>query len=224
MIITRPKPFAEIQSALQGKEKIFLIGCGLCATLCQSGGQEQVIRMRDRLVQEEGKEITGLAVLEAVCHVLRSKKELRAHRAELSASEAILVMACGGGVQAVGKLLTTAPVVAALDSLFLGNIERFGQFEERCSLCGGDCILNKTGGICPLTACSKGLLNGPCGGMKDGRCELDRQRDCAWVLIYERLKATGGAEAAALTIRGPRDHSQGLRPRRLVVDRPGVEK
>jgi hypothetical protein len=78
-------------------------------------------------------------------------------------------------------------VIGALNSLFLGNIRRFGQFEEKCSLCG-ECILNETAGICPVTTCAKGLLNGPCGGMEDGRCEADRDIDCAWHLIYERLK------------------------------------
>ncbi|MEW6381157.1 MAG: methylenetetrahydrofolate reductase C-terminal domain-containing protein [bacterium] len=215
MIITRPKPFGEVCSALQGKKKVFLVGCGLCAALCQSGGEEQVLKMRERLT-DEGHAVSGYAVLEAVCHLLKSKKELRARRAELEDIEAILVMACGAGVQAVAQL-AQIPAVAALDTLFLGNVQRFGQFEERCSLCG-ECILNTTGGICPVTTCSKGLLNGPCGGMQEGKCELDPERDCAWVLIYDRLKAAGQGEKPQ-QIRAPRDYSPCTRPRKLAVEK-----
>lgn len=125
-------------------------------------------------------------------------------------------MACGAGIQTVSEL-KKIPVVAALDTLFLGNVKRFGQFEERCSLCG-ECILNKTGGICPVTSCAKGLLNGPCGGMHDGKCEIDPERDCAWVKIYERLEELGQLETFE-EIFAPKDYSKGIKPKELILKR-----
>ena len=215
MIISQQKSFKEIKSLLAEKKKVFIIGCGLCATLCQSGGEEQVLEMKERLISA-GKEVFGHIVIEAVCHVLNSKKALVAHKTELAKSEVIVVMACGAGVQTVTEL-KKIPVVAALDSLFLGNVKRFGQFEERCSLCG-ECILNKTGGICPVTSCSKGLLNGPCGGMHDGKCEVEPERDCAWVKIYERLEELGQLKTFE-EIFAPKDYSKGIRPKELVLER-----
>ena len=215
MIISQQKPFEEILITLGEKKRVFIIGCSLCATLCQSGGEEQVIEMKERLIGE-GKEVSGHVVIEAVCHILNSKKELAAHKAALKETDAILVMACGAGVQTVTEL-KKIPVVAALDTLFLGNVKRFGQFEERCSLCG-ECILNKTGGICPVTTCSKGLLNGPCGGMHDGKCEIDPERDCAWVKIYDRLEELGQLETIE-EIFAPKDYSKGIKPKALILER-----
>lgn len=213
MIISRPKPFEEILHLLGEKSKVFLIGCGLCATLCQSGGEEQVNEMKDRLMAE-GKEITGQVVIEAVCHILSTKKELRAFKAALAQSQVIMVMACGAGVQSVSEI-QKIPTLGALDTLFLGNVKRFGHFEERCSLCG-ECVLSKTGGICPVTTCSKGLLNGPCGGMNNGKCELDPERDCGWVKIYERCEELGQLETIA-EIFPPKNFSKGTKPQTLMV-------
>ena len=215
MIISQQKPFEEILITLGEKKRVFIIGCSLCATLCQSGGEEQVIEMKERLIAE-GKEVSGHVVIEAVCHVLNSKKELSAHKAALKETDVILVMACGAGVQTVIEL-KKIPVVAAVDTLFLGNVKRFGQFEERCSLCG-ECILNKTGGICPVTTCSKGLLNGPCGGMHDGKCEIDPERDCAWVKIYDRLEELGQLETFE-EIFALKDYSKGIKPKALILER-----
>ncbi|MEW5803776.1 MAG: methylenetetrahydrofolate reductase C-terminal domain-containing protein [bacterium] len=215
MIITRQKPFDEILSSLQGKRKVFLIGCSLCAATCQSGGEEQVLEMK-QLLAGEGREVVGYCVLESACHVLSSKKELRLKKAELAEAEAVVVMACGAGVQTISEL-QEVPAVPALDSLFLGTVKRFGQFEERCSLCG-ECILDKTAGICPVTTCSKGLLNGPCGGMSDGKCEVDPDRDCAWVKIYERLKELGKVEAIK-EVFAPKDYSKNIKPRVLTVNK-----
>ncbi len=220
MIISQQKPFEEILGIIGEKNKVFIIGCGLCATHCQSGGEEQVLEMKGRLLRE-GKDVTGHVVIEAVCHILNSKKEFRAKKAELKNTEVILVMACGAGVQTVSEL-QKIQVVGALDTLFLGNVKRFGQFEERCSLCG-ECLLNKTGGICPVTTCSKGLLNGPCGGMSDGKCEVDPERDCGWVKIYERLEQLGQLEDLE-EIFAPKDFSKGTKPAALVVERQEVKK
>ena len=215
MIISQQKPFEEIFATLGKRKRVFLIGCGLCATLCQSGGEEQVMEMKERLI-DAGKEVSGHVVIEAVCHILNSKKAMAVHKAVLKETDVILVMACGAGVQTVTEL-KKIPVVAALDTLFLGNVKRFGQFEERCSLCG-ECILNKTGGICPVTTCSKGLLNGPCGGMHDGKCEIDPERDCAWVKIYDRLEELDQLETFE-EIFTLKDYSKGIKPKDLILEK-----
>jgi hypothetical protein len=127
-----------------------------------------------------------------------------------------MVFACGSGVQTVkeqGRI--DVPVCSACNSLFLGAIGPDGEFYEECSL-SGECILNKTGGICPITRCSKGLLNGPCGGAKDGKCEVDRERDCAWILIYKELQKKGDLDKMK-TYQSPKDYSKQVKPKRLKL-------
>lgn len=185
MIVSTQKPFQEIAAALEGGRSVFVIGCAKCATVCKSGGEEEVFRMQDALT-EAGLEVTGTIVIDETCHMLRTARDLRSRREQVERADYLLVLSCGAGIQSVAEA-TEKKVVAGTDSKFLGNIRRFGQFEQRCSLCG-DCRLNQTGGICPVTVCAKGLLNGPCGGMDEGNCEVDPSNRCAWVLIHERLE------------------------------------
>jgi hypothetical protein len=148
--------------------------------------------------------------------MLRAGRDLRGKKEMVDEADALLVMACGAGVQSVSGAVPKR-TVAALDTLFLGNIRRFGQFEQRCSLCG-ECIVTETAGICPMTVCPKGLLNGPCGGMMDGRCETDADSDCAWVLIHERVAALGGTEKLRKMVPA-KDYSRILKPGKLKVDK-----
>ena len=185
MIVSTQKPLEQIVSALDGGSRVFIIGCSKCATVCKSGGEEEVFRMQEALA-EAGKEITGTIVIDETCHMLRTGRDLRSRQEQVNQADFLLVLSCGAGIQSVAEV-SEKKVVAGTDSKFLGNIRRFGQFEQRCSLCG-DCRLNETGGVCPVTVCSKGLLNGPCGGMVDGTCEVDADNCCAWVTIYERLE------------------------------------
>ncbi|MBE0598768.1 MAG: methylenetetrahydrofolate reductase C-terminal domain-containing protein [Desulfuromonadales bacterium] len=185
MIISEQKNRDELLQALEGKKKIFLVGCAACATACKAGGEEEVFRMQEWLAAVE-HEVTGSMIIDEACHMLRAARDLREHQLQVEQADAVLVLACGAGVQSLSASTDTR-VIGGLNSLFLGNIRRFGHYEEKCSLCG-DCILNETAGICPVTTCAKGLLNGPCGGMEEGKCEADREIDCAWHLIYERLK------------------------------------
>jgi hypothetical protein len=131
-------------------------------------------------------------------------------------ADAVLVMACGAGIQSVSAA-TPKNTVAALDSLFLGNIRRFGQFEQKCSLCG-DCVLSETAGICPVTSCPKGLLNGPCGGMDEGRCETDQEAECAWVQIYTRIRETGRDSTVAESI-PPKNYAKIPKPGKLKLQK-----
>jgi ferredoxin len=186
MIISKPKPFEEILASLEGEEKVFLVGCSECATVCQVGGEEQLTEMAEKLSQH-GKTVTGSLVAEPGCHLLGLKRELRAHKEEVEGADSLLVMSCGNGAQTTADA-TDKPVHIANDTLFIGRVERFGQYREMCSACS-ECILEQTGNICPVTRCAKGLLNGPCGGTTaEGKCEVDADVDCGWLLIYERLK------------------------------------
>ncbi len=185
MIISERKPLDEISEITRPLQRFFLVGCGACATVCKSGGEEEVFQLQEWLA-EQGKEVTGSVVIEEACHLLRAGRDLRFHKQAVQEADALLVLTCGGGVQSISAQ-TEKRVIGGLNSIFLGNVKRFGHYEEKCSLCG-ECILNETAGICPVTTCAKGLLNGPCGGMEDGHCEIDADLDCAWQLIYERLK------------------------------------
>ncbi len=185
MIISEQKTKQELLELLDGMDRLFLVGCGACATACKAGGEDEVFQLQEWL-GGEGKQVCGSLVIEEACHIMRAARDLRQHRSAIDEADALLVLACGAGIQSLSSA-TDKRVVGGLNSLFLGNVRRFGQYEEKCSLCG-ECILNETASICPVTNCAKGLLNGPCGGMEEGKCEANRELDCAWHLIFERLK------------------------------------
>ncbi|MEM2112131.1 MAG: methylenetetrahydrofolate reductase C-terminal domain-containing protein [Candidatus Bathyarchaeia archaeon] len=214
MIITEQKPMEEILRMLNSFQKIFIIGCGTCSTVCQTGGEEQVKHMAEKLKQE-GKEIPGMVVVESPCDARILKRDTRKVKNELEKSDAILCMTCGAGVQDIVEHLGKISV-PALNTKFLGMIERIGEFYERCRACG-ECILYETGGICPIVRCPKGMQNGPCGGMFDSKCEVEKyQRDCAWVLIYNRLKELGMLELYK-SYKPPRDNSKlNVQPREIL--------
>lgn len=188
MIISKQKPKEELLEQIQDVARLFLVGCSACATQCKSGGEEEVFQMEEWLTSL-GKKVTGSIIIDSPCNINRAARDLRSQRQQVEEADAIMVLACGAGIHSVA-IKSGKRVIGALDTLFLGNVRRIGKFEEKCSLCG-NCLLNETGGICPATLCPKGLLNGPCGGMEDGKCETDRDLDCAWVLIYEALKQQG---------------------------------
>jgi ferredoxin len=213
MIISKQKPFTEILATLEGCGKVFLIGCAKCATVCKSGGEEEVFQMQEQLCSA-GIEVTGSIIIDETCHMLRVGRDLRGRKESVELADALLVMACGAGVQSVASAVPKK-TVAALDTLFLGNIRRFGQFEQKCSLCG-ECIVTETAGICPMTVCPKGLLNGPCGGMTFGRCETDPELECAWMMIHERLAAQGEADKLRKIVPA-KDFSRVLRPGKVKV-------
>ena len=207
MIITEQKSFTEIMEAVGDVKSLFLIGCGDCATLCKTGGEDDLKEMTEKLAAE-GIEVTGSAVVPATCHELDTKRVMRKHKEETEKAEGFLVLTCGAGIQAVGDN-TEKIAISGCDSLFIGNSRRQLQYYEKCSACG-NCVLNITGGICPETRCPKGLLNGPCGGAVDGKCEVDGVNNCAWIEIYDRLKTLGRLELldAMVAYRDSRDSSK----------------
>jgi hypothetical protein len=186
VIITRPREWARVRARLDevGARRVFLMGCAQCATVANTGGEPEVLATKERL-EAEGFEVTGWSVGE---------------------------VACGAGVQTMADAVEAKPVLPGLESVFLGNVVRHGVFEERCQMCG-DCVLDLTGGICPVTTCPKGLLNGPCGGMWDGKCEVLTDRECTHVLIRRRLELqhrSRGVEPLS-----PKDYSKKLKPGRV---------
>ncbi|MCG8432052.1 MAG: methylenetetrahydrofolate reductase C-terminal domain-containing protein [Candidatus Omnitrophica bacterium] len=213
MIITRNKPFTEIIASLNGYTRIFLVGCGECSTTCKTGGEQELLRMKEAL-QAQGKEVVGMCLPKAPCVMSQVKVELAKHTPLLRKAEAVLVMACGLGVQAARQSdRMKHDILPALDTVCGAVVETAGDFDERCSLCGA-CVLGDTAGYCPVTLCAKGLLNGPCGGMDKGKCEVDKDRDCVWVLIHKELKARKKG-AGLKNIRQPRDYQKSTRPHRV---------
>lgn len=182
--ITKQKPIDEIRAYIEPFDRVYIIGCGTCATMTKTGGIDQVREMQET-VKGLGKWVTGWAVLPTACDEM-TEEDFKSAGEGLQYADCVLVMSCALGVHRVTSDFNL-PTIPALDTLFIGLEESPGYFQEVCAQCG-QCVLGETAGICPLTACHKGLLNGPCGGTSHGKCEVDSERDCAFTLIYERLK------------------------------------
>ena len=209
MIITRKKNIEQLLAMLEGFHKVALVGCGNCASACQTGGEKELQEMK-AFLEEKGFEVVGTVLPEECCHKMLVKKELKVLKD--TGAQAIVGMACGDGVQTVADNVML-PVYPANDTLFLGQVERVGIFHEYCKMCG-DCVLGSTGGICPITKCAKSLVNGPCGGQKNGKCEVNPENDCAWIQIYNRMVALGQEEQF---LNGTRDkgHAASAHPRHV---------
>ena len=216
MVVSEKKPIEELLGYLKGAKKVVLVGCGDCASACKTGGEPEIAEMKETLAAN-GIEVTGSVIIPTACNLLLGKKELKAVKDALKEADAVVSMACGDGTQTIMKNVKkqNIPVYPANDTLFIGEVERVGKFEEACKACG-ECELGWTGGICPVTMCAKGLVNGACGGAKNGKCEVSPDNDCAWVLIYERLKALGQLDNMK-EVKAPKDYSKQLNPRRHEV-------
>jgi len=217
------KPFEEVLGYLEGKKKIVLMGCGGCATIFHTGGIRDVEEMGEKLTKE-GKQILGKIGLPFgifTCYLPMSSMFLNEHRKEIEECDAIVMMACGDGAQAVRGYLEdewgiVKPIYPSNDALGFSSGGP-SDFKEECQACG-ECELGKTFGICPFVQCPKGLLNGPCGGTTvDGKCEVDSTRDCAWAMIYERAEQLGELDKLLKMIE-PHHWSKAVRPRSLEVE------
>lgn len=187
IMITEQKPLAEVMQYLDQCKGVYLIGCGTCATMLHTGGKSEVLAMKEEL-EAAGKKVTGWMVIPTACDPL-TREALAENIKDIEATDCMLVMSCAFGVQTV-NLYSDKPIYPALNTLFLGMEESPGHFVEACMQCGG-CVLGRTACICPLVRCAKSLLNGPCGGSVEGKCEIDPDTPCAWQLIIDRLAALG---------------------------------
>ena len=219
MIGTVQKPMKEILNALGAFGRIGVVGCDGCAKACATGGTAEVeVMVRD--LRNNGKDVVFDVTPERTCYLNKSRAAFEPRKEDLNKAEALLVFGCGGAVQIMRQLTEeygiTIPVKSGVDSVGHMDTLIFGELAmEQCRECG-ECLLNETGGICPVTKCAKSLLNGPCGGAQDGKCEVDRERDCAWVLIYNRMKALGELESLRRSIPA-KDHSKAAKPRTLYI-------
>jgi len=204
MILSKQKPWEEILGYLDGENNIFILGCNGCAQASGTGGPVQVAEMKNKL-EEIGKKVTGNTVIDFLCEKALVKSRLRNKVEQLEAADSILVMTCGVGVQAVATAVNKV-CHPACDTVNLGGSRGEWRGSERCLECG-ECLLDYTGGICPLTACTKGLINGQCGGASKGKCELDPEKDCGWELIYNRLKGLNQLNKLRRFI-APKDYSK----------------
>ena len=204
MIVSQQKPVEEILGYLDGEDRIFILGCNGCAEASGSGGPAQVAEMQS-ILEENGKKVIGSMVIDFLCQKALVKSRLRPRTEQVEAADSMLIMTCGLGVQAVAASVNKI-CHPACDTVNMGGSRGEWKGKERCLECG-ECLLEYTGGICPLTACTKGLINGACGGASNGKCELDPERDCGWELIYERLKQKNQLDKLKRFI-PPKDYSK----------------
>lgn len=190
MIVADKKPIEEIIEEIKDHERILILGCNECVTVCEAGGKKEVEILASALrmhFMNLGKKVTiDERTLERQC----DHEYVEEIRDIVDNYDAILSLACGVGVQFTAETYLTTPVYPGVNTCFMGATEKRGLWTERCQGCG-QCILASTGGICPVSRCAKRILNGPCGGSTNGKCELQKDTDCAWQLIVDRLKALG---------------------------------
>jgi ferredoxin len=193
MIVADPKPFEQVKSYIDTFEVILIVGCGTCVTVCLAGGLAEVQLLASGLRIAFGKNGKQKTILEG--NVQRQCDEEFVlpvlNRVRDEGIDAVITLACGVGVNFLADRLGDVPVFPGVDTTFYGAAVEQGLWAEMCAGCG-NCITAHTGGICPIARCSKHLLNGPCGGSANGKCEVDPKNiDCVWQLIYDRMKRLG---------------------------------
>ena len=186
MIIAEQKPISEIEEMIADCRKVMVAGCGTCVTVCFAGGEKEVGILASALRMSRQLKDRPLETVEKTLHRQCEWEFIDPVKAELEGIDAIISLGCGVGVQAMAERLKGVRVVPGLNTKFMGLPLEQGVWAERCGGCG-DCVLDLTGGICPIARCSKSLLNGPCGGSSGGKCEISPEVECGWQLIYDRL-------------------------------------
>ena len=188
MIIAEQKSLDEIKTLIGNSEKVLVLGCGTCVTVCFAGGEREAAIMASSLRMATKLEGKNKAISDITVQRQCEWEYLDQVAEQIGEADVVLSLGCGIGVQAIAEHFPNTWVVPGLNTSFLGLPSEQGVWEERCAACG-DCILGLTGGICPIARCSKTLLNGPCGGSEDGHCEIDPEIPCVWQLIYDRLSS-----------------------------------
>ena len=184
MLITKLKAKDAIDALVTGK--VFIVNCHGCKEV--SFPEKEAEALQKEMCAAGN--VTGILTTDYICNPENMKLRLEKHRKEIDAADMVLVFSCGVGVQSVAEYFADKKVCAGCDTIALPGFQGVTPLEYKCDQCG-ECFLNITGGICPLTACSKSLVNGQCGGAKDGKCEVDPEMESGWERIYQRLKKLG---------------------------------
>ena len=216
MIVGERKSFDEICALLAGYKKVLLVGCGTCVKVCFTGGDKETAVLASQLNIANKKARRQVAVTELCVERQCENEFVDEIAAAYNGHDVIMSLACGAGVQLVAARFPKTPVVPAVNTTFLGALERQGLFLENCQGCG-DCVLGEFGGVCPVSRCSKSLFNGPCGGSSGGACEIAPDVPCGWQTIVDRLTALGKRDTLRRTV-PPKNWSAARHggPRKLV--------
>ncbi|NPV26396.1 MAG: hypothetical protein HPY81_02835 [Firmicutes bacterium] len=216
MIVAERKPIQEIKKMLIPFQRILVCGCQGCVTVCAAGGAKEVAVTAAALRLAAEVEGNSLLIREATVERQCEFEFVDQLQKEITDIQAVLSLACGAGVQTIAERFPHLPVYPGVNTRFIGLPVQHGVWAERCQACG-ECLLDRTGGICPVARCAKNLLNGPCGGSQNGKCEIGQDLDCAWQLIYDRLAGLGQLDRLR-EIMLPKDWSKSRDggPRRLV--------
>ena len=205
MIVAEKKPLEAVARMLESCDRVLAVGCGTCVTVCFSGGAKEVATLAASLRMKRRIDGKPLDVDEAMVQRQCEWEYIDAIAEQVKNYDAVLSLGCGVGVQALAERFANTSVLPALNTLFMGLPTEQGVWEERCQGCG-NCVLDKTGGICPVSRCAKQLSNGPCGGSQNGVCEVNPTVPCAWHTIWERAEARG-TTGALMEIEPPKDWS-----------------
>lgn len=218
MIVAKQKPLQEIKGLIEDAQNVLVVGCGTCTTVCFAGGSREAAMMAASLRMTTKLDGDARAVGEVTVQRQCEWEYLDQVRDRIREADAVVSLGCGIGVQAIAERFPETWVVPGLDTSFLGLPVEQGVWEERCAACG-QCVLGITAGICPIARCAKSLLNGPCGGASEGRCEVDPETPCAWVLIHDRLTRMGRLDVL-MNPQPPKDWKADRHggPRRIVRD------
>ncbi|TEU03129.1 MAG: hypothetical protein E3J24_04485 [Dehalococcoidia bacterium] len=188
MIVAEQKPLEEIRRMIIPYERVLILGCGTCMTVCDAGGEREVSFLHSALRVAQAKSGNETHTFSEYTLKRQCDPEfLDVLDDKIDDVDTVLSLGCGIGVQALAERFPALPVLPGVNTSFMGMAKELGVWDERCAACG-DCRLEETAGICPITRCTKGILNGPCAGTKNGKCEANKDMDCAWVLIYKRLE------------------------------------
>ncbi len=215
MIVAEQKPLEEIRRMINPYEKVLIVGCGTCMTVCGAGGEREVSFLHSALRLAQAK--SGNVAHNFSEYTVKRQCDtefLDVLVDKVDDVDAVLSLGCGIGVQVVAERFQGIPVLPGVNTSFMGAADEWGVWDERCAACG-DCRLEDTGGICPITRCTKGILNGPCAGAKKGKCEANKDIDCAWILIYQRLEGLQQLDKMRRYY-PPRNFRTMPRPKRIV--------
>ncbi len=216
MIVAEQKNLEEMRMMIAPYERVLILGCGTCMTVCNAGGEREASFLHNALRLAESRSGDATHIFSEDTVKRQCDYEFLYPLADKTGDvDAILSLGCGIGVQAIADSFPDKPVLPGVNTAFIGMTKEWGVWDERCAACG-DCRLEETGGICPITRCTKGILNGPCAGTKNGKCEANKDMDCAWVLIYQRLERLQQLEKMRRYY-PPRNFLAMPRPKRMTI-------